>query len=861
MGLPPPIITLPTDGSLVDRSFEWTTSKFLNKLKVMLAGATNQLGVDSPITPQSGFTVKSQNINFNDALEEPTVDIPSTIDETRTLNDASDADLGSFFSRPVKVFEGVWPINVNIDDSFNPWKAYFENKRVVNRITNFNLLRCTLKVKFLINGNPFFYGRLMPTYIPLANDDSLTVVNAQEDNVHLSQFPRLFIDPAISSGGEMKLPFFWYKDYMSIPNGDWDDMGKIQLTTLNRLKHVNGGDAGTDLVTLTCYAWAEDVMLAGPTYVNAQGITPQSGMDEYPEHDGVVSKPAATVAKVAGMLTTVPRIGPFALATQLAAGALANMASVFGYSRPVIVAPPTPFRPAPVGDMCTTNSADNSKKLSVDVKQELSIDPRIAGLSDVDEMSIKHIASRESYWTQFDWVQGTQPNTHLWNCRVDPCVWDRTGTTSTDAWLFPATAMASLPFRYWTGTMNYRFQIVASAMHRGRLAIQYDPVATPLVREDNVNYIEIIDIAQCREFTVSVSNNQPFTLLEHAEPSTETVDDIYNIEPLTSIASFGNGTLSVWVINDLTTPTTDPTVNNDIQINVFLSAGDDFETFVPDSTEYSKFVAIAPQSGIETTEIDSSSAQPYKGVDAVIGQQSKDHLCRNKVYTGECITSFRQMLKRYEFHNRRVSARGGDTLCKFGQNAFPFYRGAVPGAVGESLSKGPYNYCNTLLIHWVALAFQGHRGSMRWKAIPNGYFEGKYDVVNPMKITRDLFGLYNQSTVSPVSYLTISEGAYEGLAENGLTYEGTALTTWAQNPNEEFEIPFYTRYRFEGGKPINFTTDNGEYEGFTITTKVASTTSNQDGIDMYCAVGEDFTTYFFTGLPRLYRENSFPLTA
>jgi hypothetical protein len=150
--------------------------------------------------------------------------------------------------------------------------------------------------------------------------------------------------------------------------------------------------------------------------------------------------------------------------------------------------------------------------------------------------------------------------------------------------------MASMPFKYWTGKMRYRFQVVASAMHRGRLAIVYDPVSTPTVREDNVNYIEIIDISQCREFTVEVSNNQPFTLLEHARPSSQDVSSLYDTDPLTFAAPYGNGTISVWVINELTTPTTDPTVNNDIKINVFLAAGDDFEVFVPDATEYSKFV-------------------------------------------------------------------------------------------------------------------------------------------------------------------------------------------------------------------------------------------------------------------------------
>jgi len=797
-------------------------------------------------------------MNFKDAMDEPTVSIPSTIDETRTINDSSDADLGSFFSRPVKVFEGVWSTGVEACDSFNPWKAYFENKRVSNRITNYNLMRCKLKVKFLINGNPFFFGRLMPIYKPLHNDDALSVnctLNF-EDNVSLSQFPRLFLDPATSSGGEMDLPFFWYKDYMSIPAGDWNDMGLILIRTLTNLKHVNGADPATDLVTITCYAWAEDVMLASPTHANALNITPQAG-DEYEGVEGVISKPAAVVAKIAGKLTTVPGIGPFALATQLAASAIGDAASAFGYSRPVLAHPPAPYRPQPIGDLASTNTADNAKKLTVDAKQELSIDPRISGLGDTDEMEIKYIAKKESYWTNFDWVMNTPPETHLFNLRVDPCVWDIASIASDPTYFFPATAMASMPFKYWTGKMRYRFQVVASAMHRGRLAIVYDPVSTPVVREDNVNYIEIIDISQCREFTVEVSNNQPFTLLEHARPSSQDVSSLYDTDPLTFAAPYGNGTISVWVINELTTPTTDPTVNNDIKINVFLAAGDDFEVFVPDATEYSKFV-VTPQSGTETTEIDSDSALPYKGVDATMGTDSKNQMCRNKVYSGEVITSFRQILKRYEFHNRRSVAQPGFNVVTFSQNSFPHFRGNVPGAV-DIADGAPYNLCTTTLVNWVSLAYQGRRGGFRWKAIPNGLYGDISRVNNPMRITRDPGGLYGLNTITGPIYSTTSDAAYEGALEIDDSFNGTALTSWTVNPNEEFEIPYYSPYRFTGGKPTNFTTDTNQYEGFKITNVVTGgETLCQDALDLYCATAEDFTTYFFTGLPRMYRETRFP---
>merc|ERR1712127_989024 len=50
------------------------------------------------------------------------------------------------------------------------------------------------------------------------------------------------------------------------------------------------------------------------------------------------------------------------------------------------------------------------------------------------------------------------------------------------------------------------------------------------------------------------------------------------------------------------------------------------------------------------------------------------------------------------------------------KNMFPFYRGNVSGAVdNRSGNSVPYNFVNTVMLHWVAAAFSGWRGSIRYK--------------------------------------------------------------------------------------------------------------------------------------------------
>jgi hypothetical protein len=128
-------------------------------------------------------------------------------------------------------------------------------------------------------------------------------------------------------------------------------------------------------------------------------------------------------------------------------------------------------------------------------------------------------------------------------------------------------------------------QIVASAFHRGRLAVVYDPQGSVATREDNVQYTHIIDIATCRDVTFKVGPNQEKTMLLYLppEPGNQTLD--ISTTPL-SPAAYGNGTITVYVLNELTLPNVATGTPNIININYFVSV-DDLDVFVP-SDNYAK---------------------------------------------------------------------------------------------------------------------------------------------------------------------------------------------------------------------------------------------------------------------------------
>jgi hypothetical protein len=678
------------------------------------------------------------------------------------------------------------------------------------------------------------------------------------------------IDPTNSKGGEMVIPYHYYKNNSDVQIGELAALGQLWIRSFNLLKHANGG---TTPISVTVFAWAEEVELSVLTSMDLAGLTPQAG-DETDEANmkGIVSGPATTISKAAGKLATLPVIGPYATATSQAASITAEIASAFGYCKPAVTKAPEPYRPTPISSLALTNVPDVTQKLSVDHKQELTIDPTIVGYGEGDPLDIKSIASRESYFTQFDWDIGQSTDTLLFNVRVDPVTW----LPDSSGYYFPACTAAAMPFKYWSGTMNYRFQFVCSAFHKGRVKIVYDPFQSD-DDQYNVNYMRIVDLAEEQDVTVSVGMGQTTTLRDHILPGTNPLSFSYSTTTkLSRSLLVGNGVLAVYVVNDLTAVA--PTIDNDITVNVFVSAGDDFEVYVPD--DYFQQFVFQEQSGFEsqagdepmmTTMNDTAPlavGNSAEELDHPVSQVPKslavNYVNDNKtplVFAGESISSFRTMLKRY---NRwlSISPLGGiSTEIILSANAFPLLRGNVNGAVHTTGAAAPYNYVNTTLMHWVTYMFSGFRGAIRYKLIPRAQIGEQTWMVS--RNSNNGIGGYSLSVGAPNTLTTQKEAAWQTVYEEGNLQaqmsgvEGCAYTTSAVNPVLEWEMPFYSNMRFVPGKIQNWTIASDFIESFTLYGTV--TTGGDDSWnELWVAAGEDYQTYIFTGLPVMYFEANPP---
>jgi hypothetical protein len=843
----------------------------LDRLERRLSGEERRF---ENIQPQShevgiGETPQEQNVVFRDYNPGFKTHINGEYDSVRDHAMANDASLDNFFRRPLRIKSYQW----NVGDAtpswegyMNPWLEYFNNPRVVNRIANYKLLRARLHLKFLINGTQFHFGRVLASYHPLFDDDDFISLIATREYACLeSQRPHVFLNPTSSEGAEMTLPFFTPLNVLDITQTDWTRMGRVFLRQLNQLRHASGA---TDVVNISVFAWCEDIRFAVPTQVNPSNISPQS--DEYSSRP--ISHMAGIVSRIATAVSEFPAIRPFALATSIGADAVGKVASLFGYSKPATIEQEI-MRPITVRDLAVVNTKDDAQKLTLDVKQELTVDPRTVGLDGTDEMNINYVAGKESYLDTFDWSVTADPETLLWNTVVDPRNVLSTGSGATEQFFLPSIAFASVPFEQWRGSIKYRFQVVSCGFHKGRLKFVYDPSGTPTGdAEYNTAYTTIVDISQETDFTVCVGwgqstsyrNCMPFPSKEYGTTrQTWSPVDVY-----------GNGTLSVYVVNELAVPSV---VDGDIEINVFVSGCDDIEFANPSDAivgtlkyRQPQSSEIEPQSSESTigNEMTEASTKPVHDSEvATMGENTDISDQTNHIHYGEVIRSFRSLVKRYVFSDI-VQTVAFANLYMSNQN----YRSAMPRNGGfVTLGTAPnhtisgtrnYSYWQTNYLTFITQAYAGWRGTIRhmYKQDQFENAEHTYTVVRKPEDLgdNDLF-TDTGSTLLPAAHQEL----INDMIKRESAGQGAMMLSSGNNVSAVFEVPYQKRFRFcparQNLEPVK---DIDTYQnGYFVNRTAFYDSTNAASIPClhYVAAGEDFTTFFFVGCPPVYRVVSEPV--
>lgn len=784
-----------------------------------------------------------QITHFGDNIKVPSSLSFSNRDSTFAHAETTDSSLAAFLGRPIRIDSRVWTVGGSLNYSINPWTLFIENSHVVGRLNNFALLRGDLKVKFVINGNSFYYGRAVCAYRPLHDHDNVFTNSTSTTSTDialmaLSQMPGVELDACSSQGGEISCGYLYPSNFMSLPDLDYQHMGVINVRTYQTLEQANGG---TDPINITTFAWMENVELHVPTS-NAY----QSGSLE----PGPISGAASSVASLADTLSKVPIIGPYAKATSEVAANVGKFARLFGFSRPNRQGTNIGIVQRPAGTHANVNLDENVSKLSLDAEQELTVDPTTLGLSPRDEMSFKHILSKESYLTQFQWSATDVADNFLFNALITPALSNVALTIPASNTVVGTTPMAHLAalFKYWSGSIKFRFVVVASDFHKGRLRVTVDPTFydTSGGTDWNTVYTRIIDLSKEREFEITANWMQKTSFAPlPALGTTHHSDTIRYVahDPGT------NGVITVEVLNELTTAATSVTP---VSVMVYVSGGDDLRFMAPlDTLDNYSYIDGNYQSGV--LNVDDKDEKMTDEVAGTVTVPIQDHLAA--VYGGENVVSVRALLKRYWFlrGENRVAGGGNDFAhMRWSYPNFPATRGFLSDGFDTTAALDSYNYNRLTALTYLAPCYVVRRGSIRYKYVVSSSLGG--NVRRSLWVTRGN-GTYNPATYFAVSAYSGGSGSVSASRQYPLspTGSGACVTLSNLNPCLEVELPFYSKYRFAFARfiQLNAGSSDDDTDLMSHDTQVLANAVSSENVELqqFVATGEDFALGMYLHSP------------
>lgn len=563
---------------------------------------------DTLMVTQANAASDTKVLHFAEGIPGSVTSVVANKDDTFRVLEGGDDSLGAFLSRPIRVVSLDWNVSTQITfATYNIFNLFVTNPRIANRLNNFAYLNGTMNVRVVISGIPQYYGLAIVALNPWFKVDSNFTAKGGMANPTLNQLvqlPHLFIDPSTQSAGEMSIPLLTPFNAINLLDSTIvDDILALQIMSFTSLGNVG---IGITPAHISVWAWMTDVQLTNPTATDLPYLTPQSG-DEYGK--APISKAATTASNYAKILSNVPVIGPYARASEMILSNVASTAELFGYSRPNVNKAEMPMQIKSIGNLASSNFEDTAVKLTVDCKNEVTIDPCVVGAWLNDEMTLASIASRTGYLGNMQWDITQSSTTVIGRIAVTPSASRIVTNTGLPPVVnniidFTPATFAALAFRNWRGSMKYRFIVNCSAFHKGRLRFTYDPKG-PLgilppnndwTNEYNTVQSHILDLSESKELILTIPWASDHSYLLTELPGVKALFDFTSPNSLGMSAdmNYWNGTLGVTVLTQLVSP---ENLGN-VRISVFVSAGDDIE-FQEPSPSFANYMfrGWSPQSG------------------------------------------------------------------------------------------------------------------------------------------------------------------------------------------------------------------------------------------------------------------------
>lgn len=741
------------------------------------------------------------------------------------------SDVVEFFARPVQVAQfsssstgATTPTTLSIIQI----DSNLKNVDLMNKAQGFNAINFTTKLRVTCNADPFLQGRLLIVFVP-GNTNERCMADRLLQYMTATQLPRVELDFSTQTTAVIEIPFVYPLPYYNIGVGTADYHYTNSLT-YGQFYVFQYGPAitgtGSTTATITAFMSFEDLTLALPGPQSSSGKvslasrknrrTIKANNDELSNEDmGPISQSLAGLSMVASAGAKIPVINSIAEPAAWVLEMLSDTARSFGFSNPNLTQ--TPSLMAMRSNQYVKNADQPELISSLGIKSDNKvIGTSILKGSDLDELSIHHIATTPAYWTSFDWATNVVPGTSLNVLPVTPARFRVAPDPDGMMYLTPAAGILNM-FNYWRGSIKFKFKLVKTKYHSGRLIIAFAPVTSSYSGTDLNNRFLIRKVVDIRELT-----------------EFEVVIPYYSQVPyLSTYDSLGN--LYISVLNSLACP---DTAANSIHVIVEVSFCDDIEVAFPGCASgigimpCSNFI---PQMGGEDDHPGQPEEDPALGPAHMNYTNQPSQLC-----IGENVKSLRTLLKSYSKFIHRPFGTTALTPARFMGDPAAIY---AAGRTNDDTNWSPtfsdgFSYISSL--------FYMNRGS-----------------VNLYVFSPNNTGVLS-ATVLPASSASRTQSYvdnYVASGEQNKLFNTTVVERTANNGALAVSIPYYssTPWTLTTYTQVQYSTTIQQYVsrgttdfGRTARTVVISAGQvNADAADIsiYRKAGDDFDLGFFLGFP------------
>lgn len=645
---------------------------------------------------------------------------------------------------------------------------------VANKISGYFGIRATMVFRIVFNATRFDMGRYIMAFIHTGGVNTtgngncdVAVMSHMATLVQRTQLPHVEFDLNCDTSAELTIPYLSAFNHTPLQNGfTYGDIGVIHISPYSKIQNT----AATPDVGFTLYAHLTDVEIFG-------AARPQSISQKEANSNGRVSSVLTKIKQFTDVMKNFPTMSSYAEPASWVLDISANAAKAVGWSKPVIEMPTHRVVRDVAPFMFNVDAVDTSKVNALTLSNAVSVLPGFSG-TDIDELAVSHIASRKAWFGTKTWTTETSVNANLATLLVAPYdpnyikIVPLTAGGGFNSTSYTPLQFVSKYFKYWRGSIVYKFKFVKTEFHSGRLMFAFflndTAGAATSVSATQTAYVHraIVDIREHNEytFTIPFMSNTPYRDNQNAS----------------SI-----GTLTISVVDQLRAPDTVP---SECQILMEHAGGPDIEFAVPINVGLTPLTGATPQS----VRNDCSLGDDMLGSSSGIVHT----LVNSEACIGERILSFRQLLKTYQTQVFQTAPTSQPFF-----NILPF---GVPVQSDDTILRNAAT--NADLYTTMSGIFLFSRGSVRYKIIgasasntnpaictneelaPNTIYN-VYAQVNASNISGNTLKYSNRISVPNTAHANAQQGFIEvQVPQYNKVHSRINSDHFIQNP----DVPYYT---------------------------------------------------------------------